>query len=234
MEEKSTSVRREILVHVPIEKAWRALTIPGERNKWETKSCEIDLRVGGTAFFDYGWGVSYTAKIVELVEYEKMVLEGEDKHLTIWTLEQSGHMTKVTVEYTGIWIGDLGHMQMDNMAFGTYQFMRNFKTVMEEGRDIRGLFWKSWIGVLHRTYKGEEVQGVKVMQIVPDTPAEGFLQEGDIITSVNGNAITSYDDLEIIVTEATPEEVLVFEISRNAEKRMLKVQTIAYGQKLVK
>jgi len=34
MEKQSTSVKREIIINVPPEKVWAALTIPSERNKW--------------------------------------------------------------------------------------------------------------------------------------------------------------------------------------------------------
>lgn len=233
-EEKSTSVKREIVINVPVEKVWNALVIPSERNKWETNNCEMDLRMGGVVQFDYGWGVSYTAIIEELIENKKLVFKGEDGHLTRWLVEPVTNGTKVSVEYTGMWIGDLGHMEMDNMAFGTYQFMRNLKTVLEESKDIRHTFWKSWVGALHRTNREGSVQAAKIVEIISDTPSDGVLKPGDLVITANGHKIQTYDDLEILVTEMGPEQKIELEIIRNEEKRNLHLTTISYGQKLVK
>ncbi|WHT48496.1 hypothetical protein QNH10_01240 [Sporosarcina thermotolerans] len=46
----------------------------------------------------------------------------------------------MAIEYTGIWSGDFEMMQADNMAFGTYQFMRNLKSVYEGKDDLRSVF----------------------------------------------------------------------------------------------
>ena len=86
MEKVIDSVKREIFVNVSPEKVWKALTVPEERNRWETRNCELDIRVGGTVSLDYGWGVSYVGTIIELEENRKLVLEGEDEGLTTWTI----------------------------------------------------------------------------------------------------------------------------------------------------
>ena len=40
-------VKREIVIRTTPERVWKALTDPQERNRWETRYCEIDLKVGG-------------------------------------------------------------------------------------------------------------------------------------------------------------------------------------------
>ena len=64
-------------------------------------------------------------------------------------------------------------------------------------------FWRSWIGILHRT-NPSGIPGVKVVKVQPNTPADGLIKDGDIITNVNGIQIASYDELEIIVSETEP------------------------------
>ena len=137
MEKVIDSVRREIFVNVSPDKVWKALTVPEERNRWETRNCELDIRVGGTVSLDYGWGVSYVGTIIELEENRKLVLEGEGEGLTTWTITPQDGGSVVAIEYTGMWSGDYEMMQADNMAFGTYQFMRNLKSVYEKNTDIR-------------------------------------------------------------------------------------------------
>lgn len=229
MEKQSTSVKREIIINVSPEKVWAALTIPSERNKWETNTCKLELKPGGDAFFDYGWNSSYHCKVKEFIENEKLVFEGDDNNLTIWTLEEYENGTKVSIEYTGLWIGDLGHYEMDNMAFGTYQFMRNLKSVLENATDIRSSFWKSWIGVLHTTIHDQEINGTKVVRVKEGTPAYGLLEAGDIIVKVDGKDVHSHDDLEIYVTEKASDENLHLKILRNQKESGISLKTVPFG-----
>jgi len=189
----------------------------------------VELKPGGEAFFDYGWNTTYRCKIKEFIENEKLVFEGEDHHLTIWTLEKHEHGTKVSIEYTGLWIGDLGYYEMDNMAFGTYQFMRNLKSVLETSSDIRSSFWKSWIGVLHTTLQDNEIIGTKVVRVKEGTPAAGLLETGDIIVEVDGKGVFSHDDFEIYVTEKATDEELHLKIIRNQQEIRLILKTVPFG-----
>ncbi|MGV3466882.1 MAG: SRPBCC domain-containing protein [Heyndrickxia sp.] len=229
MERQSTSVKREIIIHVSPEKVWSALTIPSERNKWETNACELELKLGGEVFFDYGWNSTHRCRIKEFIENEKLVFEGDDHNLTIWTLEKHENGTKVSIEYTGLWIGDLGHYEMDNMAFGTYQFMRNLKSVLETSSDIRSSFWKSWIGVLHTTLHDNEIKGTKVVRVKEGTPAAGLLETEDIIVEVDGKKVISHDDFEIYVTEKATDEDLRVKILRKQEEIHLILKTVPFG-----
>ena len=175
-------VKREIVIRTTPERVWKALTDPQERNRWETRHCEIDLKVGGHIALDYGWGVSYTGTIEELT-LPQTHAQGRDQELTIWTIEPHTEGTLVRIEYTGLWSNEREYMMMDNMAFGTYRFMRNMKSVLETDQDIRSTFWSSWIGMNHYTYRNDGIEGVKVVEVIAHTPADGVLEEGDIITS---------------------------------------------------
>lgn len=229
MEKVIDSVKREIYVKASPEKVWKALTNPEERNRWETLNCELDIRIGGTISLDYGWGVSYVGTIVELEENRKLVIEGEDKELTTWTITSDGGGSVVAIEYTGMWSGDFEMMQADNMAFGTYQFMRNLKSVYEGNKDLRSHFWRSWIGVLHRT-NPSGIPGAKVVKVQPNTPADGLLKDGDIITNINGTQTASYDDVEIIVSETEPTKKIMLTVMRDDRKLELELMTVPYGQ----
>ncbi|MCM3709475.1 SRPBCC domain-containing protein [Sporosarcina luteola] len=229
MEKVIDSVKREIYVKASPEKVWKALTIPEERNRWETRHCELDIRVGGTVSLDYGWGVSYVGTIVELEEHRKLVLEGEDKELTTWTITPQDGGSVVAIEYTGIWSGDFEMMQADNMAFGTYQFMRNLKSIYEEKEDLRPRFWRSWIGVLHRT-NPSGIPGAKVVKIQANTPADGLIEVGDVITHVNSFETLAYDNLEIIVSETEPNKMIKLKVLRDGQHLEVDLMTVPYGQ----
>ncbi|MFC5605071.1 SRPBCC domain-containing protein [Sporosarcina koreensis] len=229
MEKVIDSVKREIFVKASPEKVWKALTIPEERNRWETKHCELDIRIWGTVSLDYGWGVSYVGTIIELEENRKLVLEGEDKERTTWTITPQDGGSVVAIVYTGMWSGDFEMMQADNMAFGTYQFMRNLKNVYEGNEDLRSRFWRSWIGVLHRT-NPSGISGAKVVKIQPNTPADGLVEVGDVITHVNSLETTSYDDVEIIVSETKPNKMIMLTVIRDGRQLELELMTVPYGQ----
>lgn len=225
-----TNVKREIVIHTTPERAWKALTDPQDRNRWETRHCEIDLKVGGKITLDYGWGVSYVGMIEEFIPNSKLVLRGADNELTIWTMEPHADGTLVGIEYTGLWSNEQEYMRMDNMAFGTYRFMRNMKSVLEDETDIRSTFWSSWIGMNHYTYRSDTLKGVKVVEVFPDTSADGVLEVGDIITSAAARAIQSYDELEDIVTSMEPGEEIVIEFVRNGEPVSATLSVLPYGQ----
>ena len=229
MEKVIDSVKREIFVKASPEKVWKALTIPEERNRWETRHCKLDIRVGGTVSLDYGWGVSYVGTIVELEENQRLVIEGEDKELTTWTITPQDGGSVVGIEYTGIWSGDFEMMQADNMAFGTYQFMRNLKSIYEGNEDLRLDFWRSWIGVLHRT-NPSDIPGAKVVKIQPNTPADGLVKVGDVITHVNNLETLSYDDLELIVSETEPNKMIMLTVMRDGRQLEVELMTVPYGQ----
>ncbi|MGE6256977.1 SRPBCC domain-containing protein [Heyndrickxia sporothermodurans] len=224
------SVKRDIFINVPVEKVWKALTVPSERNKWETKHSEINLAIGGKVDLDYGWGVTYSGILTEIVENEKLVIEGEDKDLTIWTITPQDGGSLVSIEYTGLWSGNIGIMEMENMMFGTYQFMKNFKSVLEKNLDIRHTFWVSWIGVLHRTHSSKA--GVEVVKIIPHTPADGVIQDGDIIQSLNDQPIHNYDDFETQITEIGPDKEISLNIQRQNQQCTVHITTIPFGTKL--
>ncbi|MFF2754159.1 SRPBCC domain-containing protein [Psychrobacillus sp. NPDC058041] len=230
MEKIINSVKREIFIKASPEKVWSALTISEERNRWETKNCELDIKIGGKISLDYGWGVSYVGTIIELEENQKLVLQGEDSDLTIWKITPQDKGSLVCIEYTGSWAGDIGLMQMENMLFGTYQFMLNLKSVFEDNIDLRVNFWKSWIGVLHRTSRLEEVSGTKVVKVEPNTPADTYILVGDIITRVNDIGIFSYDDAEKIISEFGPEKEIRIEVSRNGSPHTFTLKTVPFGQ----
>lgn len=221
------SVQKKIFIKSTPERVWRALTQADERNAWETRSCEMDIRIGGQVTLDYGWGASYVGTIIELEEEQKLVLQGNDKQLTTWTITSEADGVLVSIEYTGSWAGDIGLMEMDNMLFGTYQFMLNLKSVLEKEVDLRKNFWKSWIGVLHRTVDKRE--GTKVVQVIASTPADGLLEVDDVITAVNGNTVQCYDDLESYVFSCDPGQNLIISLNRDGQELPVSLHTIGFG-----
>lgn len=59
--------------------------------------------------------------------------------------------------------------------------------------------------------------GVSVVQVAPDTPAASALEPGDIITAVDGTAVTDEIALRDAVASATAGEPLTLRVTRRAE-----------------
>lgn len=231
MDQTYRSVKRSIVIKASPHKVWRALTVPEERNRWETKSCTLELRVGGLIELDYGWGVSYTGTVKEIVPEQRLVLVDEQKELTIWTLKPHPDGTEVGIEYTGLWSGHLGIMEMENMAYGTYRFMNNMRSVLEHEEDLRAGFWKSWIGVNHLTFSSNQVSGIKVVEVAAGSPADGTLQVNDIVTELNGVPIVSYDEWEEAITSMEPHESAMIRYWRDGSFLQADIEVLPYGQK---
>lgn len=134
-------------------------------------------------------------------------------------------MTNVSIEYTGNWVGDHGISEMENMLFGTFQFMLNLKTVMEDKYDQREHFWKSWLGLNNRT----ENDRVKVVHVHEDTPVSGKVQIGDYIQAVNGEVVNHYDGCEIAITHQPVGTEIKLDIERNEKQIKVIANTIPYG-----
>lgn len=227
------SVKKEVFIEAEPLKVWNALTIPSERNKWETKTCEIQLYIGGKIDLDYGWGVSFSGTIINLEENKRLVIEDENKDLTIWTICPKDNGSIVTIEYTGLWSTSFELMEMENMLFGTYQFMRNLKSVLETKCDIRSSFWLSWIGITHKTTNFNNSTAIEVISIISETPAVGLIEKEDIITHLNGSEILHYDDFEKTITELGPFKEVSLSIIRNGKKVFVSLETLPYGEKVI-
>ena len=70
----------------------------------------------------------------------------------------------------------------------------------------------------------QNVQGVQVISVVEDSPAEkAGVEKGDIITAVNGEKITSSSGLTSWITKSKAGDVLTLSIMRDGENIELKV-----------
>ena len=82
---------------------------------------------------------------------------------------------------------------------------------------------------MHRT-NPSGIPGVKVVKVQANTPADGLIQDGDIITNVNGIQIASYDDVEIIVSETEPGRQITLTLNRDGQQLKRELMTVPYGQ----
>ncbi|TFB18543.1 PDZ domain-containing protein [Filobacillus milosensis] len=219
------SVKRSIWVNTSLEKVWNALTREEDLLKWYTWECDLDFREGGKGFYNHGWGAYSSGTFEDIVELERFVLRSGENQRTITTLKPEKGGVTVTMVYE---MPDMENMDFisENMAFGTDQFMKNLKSMLEENKDLRSTFWKSWIGVNHISAQN---QGSKVLSVKEGTPADqAGLKKGDIILKVNGEDIQDFQQLESIITSTKTNETMNLKIRRGNETLEKNCMTVEF------
>ena len=150
MSKIKNSVKREIVIHAPLEQVWDALTKSDHLNRWYTKDAELDFRIGGRGYMNHGWGATSEGIFTEIEAMKRFVLQsldGDFKTITTLEIEDSG--TRVSIEYQASYLDEMSQLTLENMLFGTGQFLENLKSVYETGVDMRPSFWKAWIGITY-------------------------------------------------------------------------------------
>src|SRR3954467_3160925 len=74
----SESVEREVLLPVPVEAAWEAVTEPEELEDWLADEVELDLEKGGAARFRWDDGTERTGTVELVAEPVRLGFRGED------------------------------------------------------------------------------------------------------------------------------------------------------------
>lgn len=71
-----------------------------------------------------------------------------------------------------------------------------------------------------------EVNGVVVVRVLPNTPAErAGLRRGDVITEIDGLAVTTADQLQQLVEESQVGQALKAQVQRGNQARQLTIKT---------
>ena len=95
----------------------------------------------------------------------------------------------------------------------------------------KGYIEKVYMGVTvysedssRRGSKGSSTQGLTVKSVEKESPAEtAGVQEGDIITEVNGEKVTAYSDLSSVISKSKAGDVITLTINRDGETLKIKV-----------
>ncbi|MDJ0732706.1 MAG: HhoA/HhoB/HtrA family serine endopeptidase [Nostocaceae cyanobacterium] len=76
----------------------------------------------------------------------------------------------------------------------------------------------------YKNFTVPEVQGVVIIQVLPNTPAESAgLERGDVIVQVNGQAVTSAEQLQDIVAKSSVGQSLQLKVRRGKQVQQLSV-----------
>ena len=93
-------IRREIVLPVPREEVWEALTEPERLEEWFATEAELDARPGGEGVFRWGDGEERRAIVREAEEATRLVLDWEDGGAVVVELDEAPGGTLVRVVET--------------------------------------------------------------------------------------------------------------------------------------
>jgi uncharacterized protein YndB with AHSA1/START domain len=74
----SESVEREVLLPLPVEEAWEAVTAPGELEEWLADEVELDLEEGGELRFSWDDGSERTGTVELVAPPVRLAFRWED------------------------------------------------------------------------------------------------------------------------------------------------------------
>jgi serine protease Do len=104
-----------------------------------------------------------------------------------------------------------------------------FSAIKKDGKVVRG-----WLGVkiqdisaepdMAQTFHFKGNDGVLVVETVKDTPATGKLQEGDIITQLNGKPVKDVQELRNTIAATRPGAELAFTVFRDSKTQDVKIK----------
>lgn len=90
-------IEREIVLPVPREEAWEALTEPERLEEWFANDVELDAHEGGEGVFRWDDGEERHATVVEAAPGERLVLDWDDEGTVELTLEEVEEGTRLVV-----------------------------------------------------------------------------------------------------------------------------------------
>jgi serine protease Do len=95
--------------------------------------------------------------------------------------------------------------------------------ILKTGKVTRGYLGVSIQAVtpdLAKAFGLPSAEGALVGDVTPDSPgAKAGLQKGDVIVSLNGQAISDYQDLRLRISQSAPGENVKLDVYRNGQKR---------------
>ncbi len=72
-----------------------------------------------------------------------------------------------------------------------------------------------------------ERNGAEVVTVLPEKPADGALQSGDVIVAARGDSVTTPRDLTELMESVRPGDEVAIDVVRDGERRSLRVGTTA-------
>lgn len=128
---------------------------------------------------------------------------------------------------TAIIAGEGGGNQGIGFAIPIDMSRSVMEQILKSGKVTRG-----YIGVaiqelspaLAKAFGAGSIEGALIGSVTPGSPgAKADLEKGDIITSLNGQAVTDYHDLRLRISQMAPGTTVTLDVWRGGQKRQVTV-----------
>ena len=134
------AVERSIWIAVPRERVWRAITDPGQVEKWFSPGTQwggTGLHVGGRLYVVGPDNTEMYVQVIDLVEpphrlvTRSQVEPPEKPEVTDWKLQEENGGTRLTLTYTGYQLDDAHRGMFEQHAFGFGMMLENLQASVE-------------------------------------------------------------------------------------------------------
>ena len=214
------------------------LKIPASGLSSVTLGDSAKLRVGDIVLAvgdPFGIGETVTMGIVSATSRRALDIEGADNYedfiqtdAAINPGNSGGALVNTRGELIGINTaiisnGGGGGNQGIGFAVPVSMARHVMEQILKTGKVTRGYLGVSIQAVtpdLAKAFGLPSAEGALVGDVTPDSPgAKAGLQKGDVIVSLNGQAISDYQDLRLRISQSAPGENAKLEVYRNGQKR---------------
>lgn len=147
---------------------------------------------------------------------ENIIVMNGGKHSRSWTDDDGTHKVIVMSggDHEGSWFGDDGNeiiVDLENFSFG-------------EDRGFMGLELGDLNEQLGEYFGVDDGKGALINKVREDSPAANAgLKAGDVIISLNGEAIGDADEVHDVMSDTEPEQEIEIKVVRHGQDKVIKV-----------
>ena len=225
------------------------LKIPATGLSSVTIGASAKMRVGDIVLAigdPFGIGETVTMGIVSATGRRSLDIEGPGGYEDFIQTDASinpgnsgGALVNTRGELIGINTAIISNGGGGNQGIGFAVPIDMARRIMEQlvstGKVSRGYLGVSIQEVtpsLQKAFGLPSAEGALIGDVTPDSPgAKAGIQNGDVITSINGQPVPDYTDLRLRISQTAPGTVVKLEVYRGGQKREMSVTLAEFPEK---
>jgi len=240
----SDSFSHKVVINAPANLIYRAFTSGSALREWLCDIATVNLDTDGWFFVAWNRGYFASGQYKKLIPNKAISLSWIGSNDPQWTEvevkispveEDSGFLVELC--HNKIGGGDEWAQPRTEIEKGWAQGMKNLKTTLEDGRDLR-IMKRPLIGIypedLDRLPAETREQlnlpvesGVLVTNVLLGYGAEmAGMQPNDVIISIEGQQVGNIKTLGLVINEFEPGDKVAVEVYRGSEKLVLQIDTM--------
>jgi len=216
---------------------YRAFTAPGALRDWLCQAAQVDARKGGRIYLWWNQGYYTAGTFTDLAPNEFLSFTwqgpGEPAPTAVRIeFQPEGDSTRLTLTHSGFGPGAEWEEIARQIESNWVNVLENLQSVLEQGKDLR--FWRRPVfGLMSGELITEEhaaklglpsAEGILLSGVVEGLgAAQAGLQKGDVVVSLDGNPITTFDSFTNALQPHNAGDTVPVEFYRDGERRSVDV-----------